>query len=101
MTDDRDAAVADRHYDFAESHTINTTTGTTVSVADAYKRLSGGEYTGFYYSRCESSVVVKGDNSKVLNVYYDREKVVYRFYNSYDDYSRNRTPAETWTGLYG
>lgn len=101
VTDDRDAAVADRHYDFAESHTTDETTGNTVSVNNEYKRLSGGEYTGFYFSRCDSAAVVKGDNSTVLNVYYDREKVIYRFYNSYNDYSRNRTPAETWTGLYG
>lgn len=102
VTDEPNAAVADRQYDFAESHTIDETTGNTVSVNNEYKRLSGGEYTGFYYSRCDSSAVVKGDNSTVLNVYYDRCTVVYHFYGSYN--SRTNKPSneiETWTGLYG
>ncbi|MBQ1518589.1 MAG: InlB B-repeat-containing protein, partial [Ruminococcus sp.] len=69
-------------YDYAESYSYNTITGTSASVPDDLKNMSGDDYKGFYYRACDSSKVVAGDRSTILNVYYDRMKVTYQFYTS-------------------
>ncbi len=91
-SDDRDAV--EKTYDFAESRAIDAMTEATVSVADEFKNLSGDDYTGFFYSRNDDPKIVAGNGSTVLNVYYDRCKVVYTFRpQSGSSYS--------WEGLYG
>ena len=94
-SDDKNATV--KTYDFAESETIDTgvMTEDVVSVANTYKNK---DYTGFYYSRCDASQTVAGNGSTVLNVYYDRCTVVYRFLSSNNN---NASTLDTWTGLYG
>ena len=93
-SDDRNATT--KTYDYAESYTIteNVKTDQRVSVSDTYKTKS---YTGFYYASCDGEKQVEGNGSTVLNVYYDRCTVVYRFLNS----GTSSTPLYEWTGLYG
>ena len=94
-SDDKNAAT--KTYDYADSYTLseNIKTEQTVSVANTYKNKN---YPGFYYSRCDDAKTVSGNGSTVLNVYYDRCKVVYKFLSSKNN---NATTLATWTGLYG
>ena len=89
-----------KSYDFADAITITSVNNVDVltediaSVANSYKQM---DYPGFYFNSCNTDKQVAGDGSTVLNVYYDRCNVVYRFFSS--QYSW--TPATTWEGLYG
>lgn len=80
VNDDVNASDADKTYDYAESYQFTATTESSVSVPDTYKNYSGGDYTGFYYSRCDDTATVAGDGTTILDVYYDRVKVTYQFY---------------------
>ncbi len=93
-SDDRNATT--KTYDYAESYTIteNVKTEQIVSVDSTYTTKN---YTGFYYASCDGEKEVAGNGSTVLNVYYDRCTVVYRFLNS----GTSSTPLYEWTGLYG
>lgn len=96
-------------YDFAESFTIDdATTEQIVSVAREYTKYAGsGDYVGFHYDRCDAQKEVAGDNSTILNVYYDRNvhtftfKVgrtqVYEFTALYDAYIKNHFPIPGYT----
>ncbi len=92
-SDDRNATT--KTYDYAESYTLseNIKTEQTVSVANTYKNKN---YPGFYYSRCDDAKTVAGNGSTVLNVYYDRCTVKYKFLSS-----KNGSTDYEWTGLYG
>lgn len=94
-TDEPNLADTAKQYDYAESFTLDTTTGSTVSVANSYKQLAGsGDYTGFHYGRCDDAKQAAGNGSTVLNVYYDRNVHTLTFR------VRNST-VRTITGLYG
>ena len=86
VNDDVNASDADKTYDYAESYQFTATTESSVSVPNTYKNYSGGDYTGFYYSRCDDTATVAGDGSTILDVYYDRVKVTYQFYTD-DSYT--------------
>ena len=94
-TDEANLADDDKQYDFAESFTLNATTGSHVNVANTYKNLEGsGDYTGFHYDRCDNAKEVAGNGSTVLNVYYDRKVHTLTF-------RVNNTTRRTITALYG
>lgn len=102
VTDEPNAAVADRHYDFAESFTIDATTEQIVSVANNYKNLAGsGDYVGFHYGRCDAQKEVAGDNSTILNVYYDRNVHTFKFRVKSNGWGNNYTQIYEFTALYG
>lgn len=73
VDDDKNAADADKTYDFAESARITSVSEAIATVPDTYKQRSGGEYTGFHYARCDADETVNGNDTTVLNVYYDRD----------------------------
>ena len=88
-TDAVDAADADKTYDY-DSYRIqtNATTGSTATLSTAdqrkgnYSGTTSGSY-GFYYTynsnKSQDGLMVKGDGSTVLNVYYDRKTITYNF----------------------
>ena len=77
-------------YDYAESEIRYANSGTSVSPAPSDKNKNTGNYVGFEYNAAntDASVVVHGDGSTVLNVYYDRKLITINFfgYNYYDGY---------------
>ena len=90
-----------KSYDFAFSVTNSAQTESSVSVADAFTKLTTtvpssmnqgqnnvktADFKGFYYSHCDDAQTVKGNGTTVLRVYYDRYKVTYSF-NSYNNSS--------------
>lgn len=81
-------------YDYAgETVVRQDITGATAFPTSADKNKA---YTGFHYNNTKTvSVVVKGDGSTVLNVYYDRNPMTLEFQ------TRNGTTIQTMTGLYG
>ena len=94
-TDDVNSADGAKQYDFAESFTLDATTGSQVSVANTYKNLAGsGDYSGFHYGRCDDAKTAAGNGSTVLNVYYDRNVHTLTF-------RVNNTTRRSITGLYG
>ncbi len=97
----------EKTYDYEASYKINSKTGSSVSVANTYKKYAeykgkasytNPDFLGFYYGGCDNAKAVAGDGSTVLNVYYDRAKV--KFYWKDGTGSRANT-IETMTGLYG
>lgn len=101
-----------KSYDFFEALSVErkATTGATASITDADKGqatssrhgiVSGTEKWNFFeYNATNSdtdSVVVKGDGSTVLNVYYDRKTITFNFYNS----SSYGSKPTSYSGLYG
>lgn len=82
VTDDKGAAEADKTYDYAESHTVTSTTGETVDSSDVseYTGYTTGDYKGFIYNHTNpDSITVAGDGSSVINVYYDRQLITMNF----------------------
>ena len=98
-TDDVNLSDSEKHYDFAESFTLDALTGSQVNVPNAYRNLAGsGDYTGFHYDRCDDAKTVAGNGSTVLNVYYDRNVHTLTFRTGT---GRNSQTIKTITGLYG
>ncbi len=96
-TDDVDAeANGTEIYDFAESFTVNSTTGSVISQPDAQYRNKAGTtgYEGFHYSRSDTNVAVKGDGTSVVNVYYNRNIHTFTF-------RYNRNTIKTIREIYG
>ena len=101
---------ADKQYDFYASVERSANTGDSVSIqtatsgetADnrlAYNSDSANGEMGYYFLYNEAntdtgSKVVKGDGSTVLNVYYDRKTITYKFYEA------DKTTLWTPTGGY-
>ena len=107
VTDDKNAADADKTYDYSESFTLQGLTGSTITVAQKYKSLS---YTGFVYRTADSDVTIAANGSSVVNVYYDRILITIKFY--YGENAKNLgngiygvtswgNADYTFTGLYG
>ncbi|MBQ1848284.1 MAG: InlB B-repeat-containing protein, partial [Clostridia bacterium] len=105
VTDDKNVTDHDlKSYDFAESHVITGTTESLAAVANTYKQLGGsGDYTGFFYACCDDPKPIAGNNSTVLNVYYDRELMTILFRNHPNGTTvYYYTPTNATTGtLYG
>lgn len=93
VNDSKNAADAQKTWDFAEAATRSATTGESVSPSSADKSKS---WTGFSLnlSLTDKNVKVSGDGTTVVNVYYDRELRTIQ-------YSVNGKTYKTMTGLYG
>jgi pilin isopeptide linkage protein/uncharacterized repeat protein (TIGR02543 family)/uncharacterized repeat protein (TIGR01451 family) len=100
VTDDKDAADADKTYEYAGSETR---TGTTESYASAttsdMSKSSINDGVGFHFNSTNTvSVQIEGDGSTILNIYYDRDLFTYTFYtSSWYGY----TKLTSISGLYG
>lgn len=94
VTDDKNAADADKKYDYVSSEVRSALTGSTVTAAEADTKK---DYVGFHYNsnRTDQAVVVEPDGSTILNVYYDRNLITMNF-NSYRE-----TNSNTDTPQYG
>ena len=100
VTDDKDAADDQKHYDYVSSEIKKATTGSLVS-ADGNAK----SYNGFKYNANNSSkdVAIAGDGTTIINVYYDRVLCTVNFYIYessglfYGSWKINKTV----TGLYG
>ena len=92
VTDDKDAADADKNYDFKESRTATAKSGSKVSAP------SDKSYNGFTLNTNTSSkdVTVAGDGSTIINVYYDRVLCTVNYYT----YKSGWKVYRTVTGLY-
>ena len=113
VTDDKNAADSEKHYDFysytlmENAHTDSVVLDLPAYQAERFERQSGTDFDCFHYSRTEVVVdgtaydgrtqknqcVVAPDGSTVVNVYYDRELMRIRF-----KYSNNNIVE--FTGLY-
>jgi len=95
VNDSKNAAEAAKTYDYAESAVRTAASGTTVSptTADGNKN-----YPNFHYNSGKSvSVVVKGDGTTILNVYYDRNLLTIDFHRN----GQSGAEDGEYTGLYG
>ena len=84
---------------FAEQITVDATTNQVVTPGNFQNR-----YVGFYLNtdKSDSSITVKADGSSILNVYFNRNLVRFRFRNSnYSGSYNNYTSDYEYTGLYG
>ena len=107
------AVDSEKTYDYAgQTDPISGTTGSVPTPTAAQQAAD----TGFKYSRYElvdvkddgttvASGGIKADGSSILNVYFDRKMIYFRFRaNTYANYNGNWTSssyATTYTGLYG
>ena len=83
-------------YDYESSEIRTAYTGTTVNVQDADKKK---DYVGFQYNAAKQlSAEVAADGSTVLNVYYDRKLITFRFMTQS---GRSWSERESYSGLYG
>ena len=97
VTDDVDAeANGSENYNFAESFTVNSSTGSVISQAAAQYRNKAGTtgYEGFHYSHSDTNVAVNGDGTSVVNVYYNRNIHTFTFRN-------NNSTVKTIREIYG
>ncbi len=100
VTDDKDAADDQKHYDYVSSEIKKATTGTPIS-AENLKT-----YKGFKYNANNSSknVEIAGDGTTIINVYYDRVLCTVNFY-AYESTGwfggGSWNIIKTETGLYG
>ncbi|MCR5776206.1 MAG: InlB B-repeat-containing protein [Lachnospiraceae bacterium] len=103
-------SVPNKTYDFAESYTIQATSGTLVTESNEYKNKgNNGNYKGFYYSTVSgdftrtnpnNAITVRSDGSSIINYYYDRYYAVYIFkYRSGSRWTEDQ--SLTCKGLYG
>ena len=90
VSDDVNAADADKKYDYAETATKKALTGSEVDPSN------DKDWTGFRYNGSNSSktTTIAADGSTVIDVRYDRIKCTAEF-----EYSRNNT--KTYVGLFG
>lgn len=83
VSDSKDAADADKTYDYESSAEGSGVPGATVTadtqgVTDAIAKLDSTKYTGFKLNRVEPAEI-KADGSTVVNVYYDRDVHTLKF----------------------
>jgi Listeria/Bacterioides repeat len=80
-----------KSYDYASYRVVtNVTTGSTATLTSADKAMGGttsstyGYYFTYNGNKSQDNLVVKGDGSTVLNVYYDRRVLTYNFYLQFE-----------------
>ena len=99
VTDDKDAADDQKHYDYVSSEIKKAITGRLVSAENAKS------YNGFKYNANNSSkdVAIAGDGTTIINVYYDRVLCTVNFYiyESSGWFDGSWKINKTVTGLYG
>ena len=94
VNDNKNLADSAKTYDFAEAVTRY---GTTESMATPTTADGNKNYTGFHYNSGKSApVVIEGDGSSTLNIYYDRNLLTLIFQGPYP-----YTEVGRMTGLYG
>ena len=96
VNDPKDAADSEKTYDYAGSALRNGTSEQRVSSANA-PQLNSNQLVGFKLSSKTETITIKGDGTSVLNVYYDRKLITYKFFKKSNDLS----PYLTLSGLYG
>lgn len=110
VTDDKNAANAEKTYDYKESHTIPSNSGRTLqdilNAGELNAYISKGvnaKYTGFYYRTAEmSSDTVRSDKTTVINIFYDRElRAINYYYHTSSDYPSGATTAYVYTETTG
>lgn len=106
--DAKDAADADKNYDFAESISLEgnvndvITAVTSAGTGDGSyavvngTNINGDSYHGFHLNRYDQNVTIVTEGTSVLNVYYDRNLVTLTFY-----VGGTTNLQEEKTGLYG
>ncbi|MBR1528233.1 MAG: InlB B-repeat-containing protein [Oscillospiraceae bacterium] len=90
-TDSPDLPDTEKSYDFSESFTLSTLTGSIVTVDDSDKNY---QIPGFAYSHCSDALTADGTGNTILDVYYDRNIHTFTFRN------HNRV-IKTVRALYG
>jgi uncharacterized repeat protein (TIGR01451 family)/pilin isopeptide linkage protein/uncharacterized repeat protein (TIGR02543 family) len=100
INDSKNAADSQKNYDYSgTSVTRQAIAGSTVSPSGTDKTM---DYTGFHYNAAKSvPVVVRGDGTTTLNVYYDRNLLTMIFQTGPSKWSANYATIATYTGLYG
>ncbi len=94
VNDSKNLADSAKTYDFAEAVTRY---GTTESPAAPTTADGNKNYTGFHYNSGKSApVVIEGDGSSTLNIYYDRNLLTLIFQGPYP-----YPEVDRMTGLYG
>lgn len=116
IEDDKNASAEARTYDYAEQEIREAKIGAVVNLTGEDKSKGGtGDYYGFHHrtdvDKDSHDVTVSSSGSSVLNVYYDRDLVIMKFYvgteapaNGYDDPVFNGTSTayqEADDGEYG
>ena len=116
VTDNKNASV--KTYSFASQVTRTATAGSTVSPQNADKNMATSDpnnYKGFVYNddKTDASKTVNADGTTVLNVYYDRQLITFKFYkngnstaapgynSTYYNTSTGNDRVTVYTGLYG
>jgi uncharacterized repeat protein (TIGR02543 family) len=99
ITDAKNAANADKTYDYGTTYVRSAAIGSTVYPTAQDKALS---YTGFSYNAALTTVsaTVAADGTTILNVYYDRNLITVNFYIKATPNS-DWSIFKTFTGLYG
>jgi uncharacterized repeat protein (TIGR02543 family) len=70
------------HYPYYEKETLQGTSGTTISVDDAATEAASTKqknYEFFHFGHADTNVVLNGDGSAILNVYYDLNTYTFNF----------------------
>ena len=89
VTDDKNAADADKKYDYYTHFSLTANPNTSPTVSPRTSDLSyvtsnpNGDFTGFHLGRYDSNVTLDPQGSTVVNVYYDRDlrAINYYYYN--------------------
>ena len=83
VTDDKDAAAADRNYDYYTHFTRTTTAATASPQASDLAYVTSnpnGDFTGFQLGAYDQNLTVDPQGGTILNVYYDRQRMTMTFY---------------------
>lgn len=102
ITDDKNAADADKKYDYVDSYAVeNVRSGLTLEDITPYLKSQGyikeganQKFEGFTYRTARmNTAAVAGDGNTVVNIYYDRNLQIINFY-----YTNAHAPAGAGTG---
>ncbi|MBQ3888869.1 MAG: hypothetical protein II738_03880, partial [Clostridia bacterium] len=94
---------AEKHYDYAESHSHVAESLTALRIRDnstlqTYLNRAGTNgYVGFHLGRCDEEVVIDPQGTSVINVYYDRDVHTYTFKRNNYGATFTLTTANTGT----
>ena len=95
VSDDKDAADADKTYDFVESAEKTAPAGSVVA------GTNDKNYPGFTFNanNTQSNVTIAGDGSTIVNVYYDRVLCTVKYFKV--DERQGPKFIKSFSGLYG
>ena len=116
IDDDKDAADAQKTYDYETYYTASANTGTTITstlVASARVTENGStstvdctalDYEGFHYSTKmwdSADEAIAADGSTIINVYYDRDLITMNFTGIGNEYLYTASNSTNQNGMYG